>query len=295
MSSLVSTRSACGFGPSRRACLGAALGIASLGVLARPARDAAPVVLATEAPAGIDPHGWLVSEKLDGVRAWWDGSRLRFRSGLVIAAPAWFTAALPSQALDGELWAGRGTFEMLSGIVRRAHPVDADWRRVRFMVFELPGAGGTFAERVARIERLARQQAAGTVWQAVEHTEVSSREVLKARLDAVVLAGGEGLMLRRADAPVETGRSGSLIKLKPLQDAEAVVIGYAGGQGRLAGRLGALKVRMSDGRELLLGSGLREEHRDKPPPIGTVVTFTYQGTTSQGVPRFATFLRVRSV
>lgn len=295
MSSLVFTRSACGLRLSRRACLGAALGIASLGVLARPARDAAPLVLATEAPVEMDPNGWLVSEKLDGARAWWDGSRLRFRSGLFIAAPAWFTAALPSQALDGELWAGRGTFEMLSGIVRRAHPVDADWRRVRFMVFELPGAGGTFAERVARIERLARQQTAGTVWQAVEHTEVSSREALKARLDAVVVAGGEGLMLRRADAPVETGRSGSLLKLKPLQDAEAVVIGYAGGQGRLAGRLGALKVRMSDGRELLLGSGLREEHRDKPPPIGTVVTFTYQGTTAQGVPRFATFLRVRSV
>lgn len=295
MSSLVFTRSARGLRLSRRACLGAALGIASLGVLARPARDAAPLVLATEAPVEMDPNGWLVSEKLDGARAWWDGSRLRFRSGLFIAAPAWFTAALPSQALDGELWAGRGTFEMLSGIVRRAHPVDADWRRVRFMVFELPGAGGTFAERVARIERLACQQTAGTVWQAVEHTEVSSREALKARLDAVVVAGGEGLMLRRADAPVETGRSGSLLKLKPLQDAEAVVIGYAGGQGRLAGRLGALKVRMSDGRELLLGSGLREEHRDKPPPIGTVVTFTYQGTTAQGVPRFATFLRVRSV
>lgn len=295
MSSLVFPQPARGLGLSRRACLGAALGIASMGVLARPARDAAPVVLATEAPVEMDPHGWLVSEKLDGARAWWDGSRLRFRSGLHIAAPAWFLASLPALALDGELWAGRGTFESLSGIVRRSHPVDADWRRVRFMVFELPGAGGTFANRVARIERLARQQPAGAVWQAVEHTEVSSRAALQARLDAVVRAGGEGLMLRRADAPVETGRSGSLLKLKPLQDAEAVVIGYIGGQGRHAGRLGALKVRMSDGREFLLGTGLRDEHRDRPPPIGTVVTFTYQGTTAQGIPRFASFMRVRTV
>jgi DNA ligase-1 len=295
MSSLVFPQFACDLGLSRRACLGAALGVASMGALARPGRDAAPVVLATEAPAEMDPLGWLVSEKLDGARAWWDGNRLRFRSGLSIAAPAWFTAALPDLALDGELWAGRGTFESLSGIVRRSQPVDADWRRVRFMVFELPGVSGTFAERVARIECLARQQPAGSVWQAVEHTEVASRAALQARLDAVVQAGGEGLMLRRTDAPVETGRSGSLLKLKPLRDAEAVVIGYAGGQGRLAGRLGALKVRMSDGREFLLGTGLRDEHRDRPPPIGTVVTFTYQGTTAQGIPRFASFLRVRTV
>ena len=295
MSSLVFPQSGCDLGLSRRVCLGAALGVASMGALARPGRDAAPVVLATEAPAEMDPLGWLVSEKLDGARAWWDGNRLRFRSGLSIAAPAWFTAALPNLALDGELWAGRGTFETLSGIVRRSQPVDADWRRVRFMVFELPGAGGTFADRVARIERLARQQPAGSVLQAVEHTEVASRAALQARLDAVVQAGGEGLMLRRTDAPVEIGRSGSLLKLKPLQDAEAVVIGYLGGQGRHAGRLGALKVRMSDGREFLLGTGLRDEHRDRPPSIGTVVTFTYQGTTAQGIPRFASFLRVRTV
>lgn len=295
MSSLVFPQFACDLGLSRRACLGAALGVASMGALARPGRDAAPVVLATEAPAEMDPLGWLVSEKLDGARAWWDGNRLRFRSGLSIAAPAWFTAALPNLALDGELWAGRGTFETLSGIVRRSQPVDADWRRVRFMVFELPGAGGTFADRVARIERLARQQPAGSVWQAVEHTEVAGRAALQARLDAVVQAGGEGLMLRRTDASVEIGRSGSLLKLKPLQDAEAVVIGYLGGQGRHAGRLGALKVRMSDGREFLLGTGLRDEYRDRPPPIGTVVTFTYQGTTAQGIPRFASFLRVRTV
>jgi DNA ligase-1 len=240
----------------------------------------------------MDPQGWLVSEKLDGARAWWDGSRLRFRSGLPIAAPTWFTGALPAQALDGELWAGRGTFEMLSGTVRRSQPVEADWRRVRYMVFELPGAGGTFAQRVAQLERLARAHASPSIWQAVSQTEVPSRSALKARLDAVVEVGGEGLMLRRADAPVETGRSGSLLKIKPLQDAEAVVIGHAAGQGRHAGRLGALRVRLSDGRELLLGTGLRDEHRDKPPPIGTVVTFTYQGTTAQGIPRFASFLRI---
>ena len=295
MSSFLAAGPARDFIFRRRVCLGAALALASRGGFARVDRDVLPLVLATEAPPDLEPQGWLVSEKLDGARAWWDGSRLRFRSGLPIVAPAWFTAGLPPQALDGELWAGRGTFEFLAGTVRRIQPVDADWRRVRFMVFESPSLPGTFAERVASIGRLARQQPAGSAWQAVEHTEMPSRAALLNRLDAVVRAGGEGLMLRRADAAVEAGRSVHLLKLKPLQDAEAVVIGHVGGQGRHAGRLGALKVRTEDGREFHLGTGLRDEHRDRPPPLGTVVTFTHQGTTAQGIPRFASFLRVRTL
>ena len=279
----------------RRAWLAAALSCACAGVLGAARRDVAPLILAAEAPEDLDPRGWLISEKLDGARAWWDGSRLRFRSGLPIMAPAWFTAALPPYALDGELWLGRGRFEQLSGIVRRQQPVDAEWRQVRLMVFELPGEGGSFSQRAALIRQRAAQRAPGAPWLAVDQFELPSRQALRARLQEVVEAGGEGLMLHRADAPYVTGRSADLLKLKPLQDAEAVVIGHVGGQGRHAGRLGALKVRTSDGREFHLGTGLRDEHRDRPPPIGTVVTFTYQGTTAQGIPRFASFLRVRTV
>jgi DNA ligase-1 len=279
----------------RRAFLGSALALAAGPGLAQPRRDSAPLILATEAPPDLDPQGWLVSEKFDGSRAWWDGSRLRFRSGLPIMAPAWFTAALPAQALDGELWLARGRFEELSGIVRRQQPVDADWRRVRLLVFELPGAGGTFAQRAARIQQLSAQQPASSPWRAVEQFELPSAAALKARLHEVVNAGGEGLMLHRADALYETGRSPALLKLKPLQDADAIVVGHQAGQGRHAGRLGALRVRTQEGREFLLGTGFSDEQRDQPPAVGTVVTFTYQGTTAQGVPRFASFLRVRSV
>jgi DNA ligase-1 len=279
----------------RRAFLGSALALAAAPSLALPRRDSAPLILASEAPPDLDPQGWLVSEKLDGARAWWDGSRLRFRSGLPIMAPAWFTTALPAQALDGELWLARGRFEELSGIVRRQQPVDADWRRVRLMVFELPGAAGSFAQRAARIEQLSAAQPASSPWSAVEQFELPSAAALKARLQDVVRAGGEGLMLHRADAWYETGRSPALLKLKPLQDADAVVVGHQAGQGRHAGRLGALRVRTHEGREFLLGTGFSDEQRDQPPAVGTVVTFTYQGTTAQGVPRFASFLRVRSV
>jgi DNA ligase 1 len=266
------------------------------GALALPfsprAAAALPLLLAHEADAGIDPTGWLVSEKLDGVRALWDGVRLRFRGGGEVGAPAWFTRALPSQSLDGELWIGRGRFDDLSGLVRRASPDDAAWQQVRYSVFELPGGPARFDERAAALADLARR-AGSPRWQAVPQSVLSSGEALRQRLDDVVRGGGEGLMLHRADAAYVTGRSRVLLKLKPLQDADAVVIGHAPGRGRLAGRLGALQVRTEAGVVFQIGTGFSDAQRDAPPPLGSSVTYTYRGLTPQGVPRFASFLRVR--
>jgi DNA ligase-1 len=250
------------------------------------------VMLGRDAPPDVDPAGWLVSEKLDGVRALWDGRHLRFRSGQPVSAPAWFTARLPAEPLDGELWLGRGLFDALSGAVRRLQPLDGEWRALRYCVFDQPGANGPFAERAARLQALARSVA----WPplvAVAQQRLADRQALAARLADVVQGGGEGLMLHRADAVWQPGRSDALLKLKPMHDAEAVVIGHVAGRGRHAGRLGALRVRGEDGREFLLGTGFSDHERETPPPPGTVVTYRYRGSTAGGVPRFASFLRVR--
>ena len=53
---------------------------------------------------------WWVSEKLDGVRAIWNGEKLHFRSGKLISAPDWFTENFPEQLMDGELWDGTRNF-----------------------------------------------------------------------------------------------------------------------------------------------------------------------------------------
>lgn len=275
----------------RRRALLAGLAALPAGALARPAVGAPALLLAHEAAPGLDPAGFLVSEKLDGVRAFWDGRRLCFRSGLAIAAPAWFLARLPALPLDGELWLGRGSFEALSGAVRRAPAQDAEWRALRYLVFELPGAAGPFAARAAALQRIARELA----WPqlvAVDQAGVDGAAALQRRLDAVVRAGGEGLMLHRADAPYVSGRSSVLLKLKPLHDAEAVVVGQAPGRGRHAGRLGALRVRTADGREFLLGTGFSDAQRADPPPPGSVVSFSHRGRTESGLPRFASFLRL---
>ncbi|MGH7886340.1 MAG: DNA ligase, partial [Candidatus Binatia bacterium] len=205
------------------------------------------LLLANELAPHVDPAKYLVSEKYDGVRAIWDGQSLRFRSGLPVSAPSWFIAKLPASALDGELWLGRGRFEALSGIVRKTVPQDAEWRQVKYMIFELPDAAGSFAERAPRIEEIVT----AAKWPqlvAVEHFRVTNRAALKRKLDEVVRGGGEGLMLHRADAPYVTGRSDVLLKLKPVQDAEAVVIEHVAGKGKYTGMLGALRVRMPDGK-----------------------------------------------
>lgn len=255
---------------------------------------AAPAILLAEVYRNqVDVTGYLVSEKLDGVRAVWDGRTLRFRSGREVNAPQWFLDGLPKRALDGELWLGRGTFERLSGIVRRDVPDDAEWRQVRYMIFELPGGDGDFRQRAEQIRQLVQQ--ANVPWlHAIEQLPVVDRDSLQKRLNEVVKAGGEGLMLHRADALYETGRSDTLLKVKPWEDAEAVVIAHLPGKGKHTGRLGALRVRADDGREFSLGTGLSDAQRDIPPAIGATVTYRYRDLTRHGLPRFASFLRVRA-
>jgi len=265
-----------------------ALALPTITVSAEP-----PAILLAEVYRNqVDVAQYLVSEKLDGVRAIWDGQILRFRSGKTINAPRWFLDGLPKTPLDGELWIGRGTFERLSGIVRKDVPDDNEWRQVRYMIFELPGAPGTFRERAEAMREIARQ--AKVSWLSeIEQFSVVDRNSLQKRLNDVVKAGGEGLMLHRADAPYETGRSETLLKVKPWDDAEAVVIGHLPGKGKYAGMLGALRVRTVDGREFSLGTGFAEQQRRDLPPIGATVTYRYRDLTRNGQPRFASFLRVR--
>lgn len=272
----------------------AALSALPLTAIAQARPQGLPLLLARDAPADIDPAGYLVSEKYDGVRAYWDGSGLRFRSGLPVSAPAWFLAGLPAVPLDGELWLARGRFEALVGAVRRQVPVAAEWRALRYMVFELPGAPGPFVERAERIRQLLPAATGGPAI-AVQQHRVADRAALHQRLQVVLDAGGEGLMLHRADAPFEAGRSGALLKLKPLADADAQVIGHVPGRGRHEGRLGALRVRTVDGVVFFIGTGLSDAEREIPPPLGAWLTFTHRGLTAAGVPRFASYMRLRLV
>lgn len=260
--------------------------------------DKPKLQLATIYHSGLEVSDYWVSEKLDGVRGYWDGQQLLTRQGYRIDAPDWFIAPLPKQSLDGELWIGRGQFDTVSGLIRSSAGGDNKgrdnrWRQVKFMLFDLPQAPGAFSQRLRRLRGIVDEVDRDWV-QMVPQRQMASDTALMAWLDRVVAGGGEGLMLHHVDAIYKQGRSTDLLKLKQWQDAEAMVIGYQPGKGKYAGMLGSLLVETTEGVRFKLGSGFSDAQRKNPPAIGRQVTYKYTGVSARGVPRFASFMRVRS-
>lgn len=250
------------------------------------------LLLAQTYEGGIRVSDYWASEKLDGVRAYWDGRQLISRQGNVFDAPAWFTAGFPRQALDGELWIGRGQFEVVASAVQKQQAVDSEWRRVGYWVFELPHGEGSFSERLLRLQALV-DNAGSPYLHRVEQFTLADNAALQQKLEAVVKAGGEGLMLHLKSAPYTTGRSDVLLKVKQWQDAEAKVIAHLPGKGKYRGMLGALLVELPDGTQFKIGSGFSDVQRANPPPVGSIITYKYYGLTANGIPRFASFMRIR--
>jgi len=240
----------------------------------------------------MDPTGWWMSEKLDGVRAYWDGENFISRLGNIYHAPDWFKEGMPHLLeLDGELFVGRGEFQRTVSIVRRQDKSE-DWKEVKYRVFDAPRIDFPFEKRMAWLQMRAEK------WP--EHVEVLPQMLclgedhLQDYLTKVEGLGGEGVMLRQPGSPYVEGRSTTLLKVKSFQDSDAVVVGYKGGKGRHKGRLGALECRDADGIEFDVGSGFSDQQRENPPEIGCTITYKHQGHTNAGKPRFPIFLRERT-
>jgi DNA ligase-1 len=256
------------------------------------AGEAPALMLANVYRPGVPLSDYWVSEKYDGLRGYWDGRQLLTRGGEAVAAPAWFTAGWPSTPMDGELWVGRGRFEEALSTLRKQTPDDEAWRRIRFMVFDLPAHPGVFTERIEAYRMLVRHIHQAWV-QAVPQERVASHAELMVRLDRMVKDGGEGLMLHRGDSLYRAVRNDDLLKVKTLEDAEARVLQHLPGQGRHAGRMGALLVETPGGVRFKLGTGFTDAQRNHPPSVGEWITYRFRGVNSSGVPRFASFVRQR--
>ncbi len=251
-----------------------------------------PLQLANKYYSGIPIRDYWVSEKLDGVRAYWDGQEFISRQGYRMNAPAWFTAHFPPETLDGELWIGRGQFALVSGIVRQ-HTPNLAWQKVRYMVFDMPDMPGTFTQRLNAMKNLsARVHSNYLQW--IPQFQVADSEELMQWLHHTVENGGEGLILHRGDSFYRAERNDDLLKLKTYEDEEATVIAYVPGQGKYQHLLGALWVENSDKIRFKIGGGFTDEQRKNPPPIGSIITYQYVGKTKNHIPRFARFLRIRS-
>jgi DNA ligase-1 len=236
-------------------------------------------------------HYW-VSEKFDGIRGYWDGSQLLSRSGRALNPPTWFVQGWPDRPLEGELWAGLGQFEHAASIIQQKQASDNEWRTLRFMVFDMPTPNKPFTERISLYQSVVRQ--IDKPWlQAVEQSQIQSHSDLKTLLQKTVQAGGEGLVLHRGSSNYQRGRSDDVLKVKLHQDAEAKVVGYEAGQGKHMQRTGALWVETEQGLRFKLGTGLADAQRENPPAVGQWVSYRYRGLTDKGVPRFASFVRIR--
>lgn len=257
-----------------------------------PKKNGPPILLAQTFEHEMDPTGWWMSEKLDGVRAYWNGSHFLSRQGNKYIAPKWFTQDLPNFPLDGELWIGRGQFQSTVSIVRR-QDAGEHWKQIRFLIFDAPEQPGPFEDRISSLQKtfakLKHKYA-----KPLHHELCNGFEHLKTKLSSIEKKHGEGLMLREPNSLYEVGRSTTLLKVKTFHDAEAKVIGHQPGKGKHKGRLGALLVQLENGIEFAVGTGFSDQQRNNPPQIGSLITFRYQSFSDGGVPRFPTFVRLRT-
>ncbi|ELV8725826.1 DNA ligase [Vibrio fluvialis] len=253
-----------------------------------------PVAQANEYHDGINIYEYWQSEKLDGIRAIWNGKQLLTRNGNPMYAPRWFTDPLPDYALEGELWAGRGHFALVQQTVLDHTPSDEAWRKIDFMLFDMPDAAGDYTKRYYNLIHVVDSASSKHI-KYIEHTPVLSEQELLRYLDTLVNENGEGIMLRKVTARYQAGRSNDLLKLKKHQDAEARVVGYKIGNGKYKGLMGSVLVRTDEGTEFYVGTGFSDEQRLNPPEIGSLITYRYNGLTAEGKPRFARFVRVREI
>ena len=231
--------------------------------------------------------GWVMSEKLDGIRAYWDGKNLLSRGGNIIHAPKWFTKNYPPFEIDGELWTKRGDFENISSIVRDKTP-SKEWIEITHHIFEVPNAKGTLFERLKKVELYQ-----DSIIKIVPQIFIRDKNHLQQFLMDIESKGGEGVVVRDPKALYIAKRTSKALKVKTFLDKECKITAYNGGHGKYSGILGSVTCQMDNNVTFKIGSGFSIDERKDPPSIGSVITFKYKEMTKYGKPRFPVFLRVR--
>ena len=159
-----------------------------------------------------------MSEKLDGLRCYWNGSTLYSRNGLVFSAPDWFKKLLPKGlALDGELFTKRDDFQKAVSIVRKLKPDSDEWRNVTYMIFDAPKIKKPFSQRIAAIKKVInddRSTEQKKYCQMLEQTVCKGAKHLTDEMDRILAIKGEGVMIKDPKSMYESKRSDRLLKVK---------------------------------------------------------------------------------
>ena len=230
---------------------------------------------------------WVMSEKLDGIRAYWDGKQLLTRNGKVIYAPHWFTKGYPNFEIDGELWTKRNDFENISSIVRDKKP-SKKWKEIKHYIFEVPNSEGNLLQRLAKVKPYENE-----FLKILPQIPIKNTAHQDTFFKEIEFKKGEGIVVRDPNTLYINKRTSKALKVKKFQDTECKIIGYTHGNGKYNGQIGAIKCQLFNKIEFKIGSGMDDKFRKNPPKIGTIVTFKYQNITKYGKPRFPVYLRIR--
>ena len=233
----------------------------------------------------INVTSWYMSEKLDGIRAYWNGRNLISRNGKIFQAPKFFIKNFPKIELDGEIWTKRGDFSHISSIVNTKISNER-WKGLTYNVFEVPNAAGSLTERLSTVEE-------SEYTRVVKQIKIENKKHLYEFLRSVEKKGGEGVVVRDGNLNYYTGRNNKALKVKSYIDEECEVVGYNKGSGKYKNMLGSLVCKMDKGKRVKIGTGFSDKQRKNPPEIGAIITFKYYGLTSKGNPRFPVFLRIK--
>jgi len=234
-----------------------------------------------------DTTKWVMSEKLDGIRAYWNGKELLSRSGKKIHAPKWFTKDYPKFEIDGELWTKRGDFENISSIVRDKIP-SSKWSEIKHYIFEVPNAKGGLFQRLEKVKPYENEYI-----KILPQIIIRNIEHQKSYFLDIINNNGEGIVVRDPKSLYINKRTSKALKVKNFKDTECEIIGYTDGKGKYLDKVGAIVCQLSNKITFKIGSGMNDKFRNNPPKIGTKITFKYQNMTKYNKPRFPIYLRIR--
>ena len=232
---------------------------------------------------------WVMSEKLDGIRAYWNTKELLTRKGNKIYAPKWFIKSLPNFELDGELWTKRDDFENIQSIVMDKNP-SKKWKEITYNIFEVPKQKGDFLSRLGLAQKYIKKENLQHI-KVIKQIKIKNKAHLEEFMNEIINKKGEGVIVKNPDLEYFQGRSSNILKVKKFSDMEGEVIGINISQN--TGVLKSLKVKLENGIIFNLGTGFTKKQREDSFTVGTIVSFKYYGFTKNGKPKFASFLRVR--
>lgn len=247
---------------------------------------------------GRDLSGWVMSEKYDGVRAIWDGKKLKTRQNKDFCAPKSFLAKLPPFSIDGELWVGRGSFEKVASITARC---DEDWSELKYLIFDVPETKGDLLARLTVFKDFLAKNPNSQV-KIIEQIGIKNTKDAFDYLDKIIANGGEGVVVRDPNVPYKSGRQNSIMKIKKFYDAECEVasIKPRKDDNSLVGSV--LCKDLSGKNSFKIGSGFGglkicekaiTSALEDCLKTGDIITYKYQNLTKNKKPRFGVFLRKR--